>query len=133
MKQFSYYTSFYRISLVGVYLFALIGLTACSDWFDTSPKTDLTAEKLFSTESGFESSLVGIYLLMTNQSAYGGNMTFGLLDQLAQEYDYIPMELTTGRPSIIMKLQHRVDSVQSNVLLRLGSSCIMLLLIVITY
>ncbi|MGP1480330.1 MAG: RagB/SusD family nutrient uptake outer membrane protein [Hoylesella enoeca] len=90
MKQFSYYTSFYRISLVGVYLFALIGLTACSDWFDTSPKTDLTAEKLFSTESGFESSLVGIYLLMTNQSAYGGNMTFGLLDQLAQEYDYIP-------------------------------------------
>ena len=48
------------------------------------------ADEMFSSEAGFESSLTGIYLLMTNQGAYGGNMSFGMLDQLAQQYDYIP-------------------------------------------
>ena len=50
----------------------------------------MKAEELFSTEAGFESSLTGIYLLMTDRGAYGGDMSFGLLDQLAQQYDYIP-------------------------------------------
>ena len=70
-----------------------LGLFACNCLFgmvDVSPKTDLKADEMFSTESGFESSLTGIYLLMTDQGAYGGNMSFGLLDQLAQQYDYIP-------------------------------------------
>ena len=75
---------------MGTCCLALSLVTACSDWFDVSPKTDLKAEELFSTEAGFESSLTGIYLMMTDQGAYGGNMSFGMLDQLAQQYDYIP-------------------------------------------
>ena len=78
---------------MGTFLLACSLVTACSGWFDVSPKTDLKADEMFSTESGFESSLTGIYLLMTDQGAYGGNMSFGLLDQLAQQYDYIPGHL----------------------------------------
>lgn len=64
--------------------------SSCSDWFDVSPSTDVPAEELFETESGFQSALAGIYIGMTNQKAYGNNLSFGMLDQMAQLYDMIP-------------------------------------------
>ncbi len=75
-------------------VFCLLLLPSCSDWFDVSPKTDLKADELFSTESGFQSALTGIYLSLTSPDAYSGSMSFGLLDQLAQQYDYIPSGVT---------------------------------------
>ena len=90
MKHSSISLSIYKSCTIALSCFALLITTACSDWFDVSPKTDVKAEELFSTEAGFESSLTGIYLLMTDRGAYGGDMSFGLLDQLAQQYDYIP-------------------------------------------
>ncbi len=90
MKHLIFPSILYKVCRMGTLLLACSLVTACSGWFDVSPKTDLKADEMFSTESGFESSLTGIYLLMTDQGAYGGNMSFGLLDQLAQQYDYIP-------------------------------------------
>lgn len=90
MKHLKFPSLLYKACRMGTCCLALTLVTACSDWFDVSPKTDLKAEELFSTEAGFESSLTGIYLMMTDQGAYGGNMSFGMLDQLAQQYDYIP-------------------------------------------
>ena len=65
-------------------------LSACSDWFDISPKTDVKAEDLFETETGFQSALAGIYIAMTNQNSYGANYTFGQLDKMVQYYDRTP-------------------------------------------
>ena len=90
MKRLKSQYIFRHVRRVAAGLIGCCLLTACSDWFDVAPKTDLTAEKLYSTESGFESALTGIYLSMVTTEAYGGNMSFGLLDQLAQEYDYLP-------------------------------------------
>ena len=90
MKRFILHHSLCSARQMLVGLLSLFLFCACSDWFDVAPKTDLTAEKLYSTGSGFESALTGIYLLMVSPDAYGGNMSFGLLDQLAQEYDYLP-------------------------------------------
>ncbi len=76
-----------------IFILGIIGtftLGSCSDWFDISPKTDVKAQDLYETENGFMSSLAGIYILMTTENSYGTNMTFGLLDQLAQMYDNIP-------------------------------------------
>lgn len=68
-------------------------LSACSDWFDIRPKTNVKAEDLFTTETGFNSALAGIYVSMTDQSAYGKNFTFGILDQMVQYYDYVPSNI----------------------------------------
>lgn len=95
---------------MGTLLLACSLVTACSGWLDVSPKTDLKADEMFSTESGFESSLTGIYLLMTDQGAYGGNMSFGLLDQLASNTTTFPMEPTTVRPSTTTPQQPRMVS-----------------------
>ncbi len=90
MKHLKFPSTLYKVCQMGTCFLAFSLVTACSGWFDVSPKTDLKADEMFSSEAGFESSLTGIYLLMTNQGAYGGNMSFGMLDQLAQQYDYIP-------------------------------------------
>lgn len=69
---------------------SLFSFSSCSDWFDISPKTDVKAEELFETEYGFMSALAGIYVSMTNGNVYGSNLSFGMLDNLAQMYDRIP-------------------------------------------
>lgn len=71
-------------------LSSLLMFSSCEEWFDISPKTNLKGEQMFETEQGFQNALTGIYITLTSKSLYAGNMSFGLLDQLAQQYDYIP-------------------------------------------
>lgn len=72
----------------------LVGLTlgslSCNNWFDVSPKTDVKAGDLFTTETGYLSALAGIYNWLAKEHVYGENMTFGLIDQMAQIYDWTP-------------------------------------------
>ena len=65
----------------------LMMMSACSDWVDVSPNTDVKSEDLFTSESGFKSALIGIYGRMTDQSLYGGHMTFNFMEKLVQRYD----------------------------------------------
>ena len=83
-------------------LIALTGILSaysCSDWLDVTPNTDVPAKELFTTENGFKSALAGLYITMTEEDTYGNNLTFGLMDQLAQMYDRLP-EGTTSRNSV---------------------------------
>lgn len=84
---------------IGALALASVSLTSCSDWFDVSAKTDVKAEELFETPEGFESALAGIYTSMTDEDSYGHDLSFGLMDQLAQLYDRIP-DGTTDREAI---------------------------------
>ena len=63
--------------------------SACSDWLDVNPKTDLKSKELFVTEDGFKSALVGIYGRMTKDELYGRNLSFLFLEKLAQRYDNV--------------------------------------------
>ena len=82
-----------------ILLTLLVTLTACSDWLDVAPNTDVPAKELFTTENGFMSSLAGLYIVMTEEATYGKNMSFGLVEQLAQMYDKLP-DGTTDRNSV---------------------------------
>ena len=75
-------------------LTATTSFTSCSDWLDVAPKTDVPAQELFETENGFMSSLAGLYITMTNESTYGKNLSFGLIEQLVQMYDKLPDGVT---------------------------------------
>ena len=85
-------------------------LSACSDWFDISPKTDVKAEDLFETETGFQSALAGIYIAMTNQNSYGANYTFGQLDKMVQYYDRTPGGQQVD-PSVIFQYDEENDDI----------------------
>ena len=77
-------------------LFALLSVfTGCNDWLSVSPKTDMKAEDLFTTEAGFRDVLIGVYALMTQEISYGRDLTYGYLDVLAQYYDS-PLRTTSS-------------------------------------
>lgn len=60
--------------------------TSCNDWLDVIPQAQVSGDKIFSTTDGYESVLYGIYISMTEANTYGCNLTFGLMDVLAQYY-----------------------------------------------
>jgi hypothetical protein len=67
-------------------LLLLLLLTACSDYLDVKPQSQIDKDILFQTEEGFMEALNGLYLRATAKELYGDELTFGLLDVLAQNY-----------------------------------------------
>lgn len=80
-------------------LIGLFALSSCNDWLDVTPNTDVPAKELFTTENGFTSALAGLYIVMTEEDTYGKNLSFGLMEQLAQMYDKLP-DGTSDRSSV---------------------------------
>lgn len=74
-----------KIGYIG--LFLLLALSSCENWLDVSPKSEVKETDLFSKESGFKTALLGQYLNMSKTNLYGGNLTMGFLDVLAQYYE----------------------------------------------
>ncbi len=68
-----------------IMLLAIV-FSSCNDWLDVSPKTEMKAEDMFSSESGFRDALVGVYSLMSRADSYGKDLTYGYMDVLAQFY-----------------------------------------------
>lgn len=79
-----------------IILSLVVALTACNDWLNVSPKTDMKAEDLFSTEAGFRDALIGVYALMATSNLYGKNLSYGYLDVLAQYYTSPRSNTSTG-------------------------------------
>lgn len=51
-----------------------LGLVSCSDFLDVDDETKISNDKLFSTISGVEEALNGVYYLIGNGNYYGKNM-----------------------------------------------------------
>ena len=77
-----------------IYLIIIgMALTACEDWFDVSPKTEMKADDMFQDERGFRDALIGAYTLMTADQIYGKEMVMGFVEALAQTYDGLSTSL----------------------------------------
>ena len=76
----------FRLGCVCCGLAATMLLVSCDEWLDVSPKTQIKSDDNFSSEQGFKDALTGVYLLMDNTSAYGQELTYGMLDAMAQYY-----------------------------------------------
>lgn len=68
-------------------LFMVCLLSGCDDWLDVKPKTHVDEKELFKNEQGFKEALTGIYIGMASPNLYGKELTYGLMDILAQRYD----------------------------------------------
>lgn len=64
----------------------MTSLISCSDWLKVSPKSEVEASELFEDEAGFNQALIGVYIAMTSSDAYGENLSWHLLEILAQQY-----------------------------------------------
>ncbi|EHQ28062.1 RagB/SusD family nutrient uptake outer membrane protein [Mucilaginibacter paludis] len=75
----------------------MLALTSCSKFLDVKPESQVDADQLFSTEEGFKEALNGVYTYCASQALYGGNLTFGMLDILGQNYEFSDSNLQISR------------------------------------
>ena len=74
--------------LIGL-LVCITGIfSGCRSWLDVQPEDQVTDGQLFSTESGFRTALNGIYVELSNNALYGGELSVDAVEILAQRYDF---------------------------------------------
>lgn len=67
--------------------FLLFSLSACNNWLDITPKGQVEAKDMLSTTSGYNTTLGGIYYTLSSKYLYGKNLSYGMIDLLAQYWD----------------------------------------------
>lgn len=70
-------------------LLPLLALSACSDWLDVEPKSEIKLDIMFETEQGFKDALTGCYMLLSDDQLYGATLTCTFLDVLGQQYAFL--------------------------------------------
>jgi len=70
-----------KINIIGCLLCGMF-LLSCNSWLDLKPYGEVEADKMFEDEQGFIQTLTGSYLLMTDPSAYGYELTAGFPDEI---------------------------------------------------
>ncbi|MHA4895285.1 RagB/SusD family nutrient uptake outer membrane protein [Pedobacter sp. PWIIR3] len=74
------------------FIIIVLTFSSCKKFLDVQPESDVTKEDLFKTEEGFKEALNGVYNLASEQKLYGGNLTFGQLDIMAQNYEFTDLD-----------------------------------------
>ncbi len=74
-----------KLSLLGIT--AAFTFSACDDWLDVSPKSQIEEKDQFSREGGYKDQLTGVYTKMTTEAMYGTQMGIGFTEVLSQNYD----------------------------------------------
>jgi starch-binding outer membrane protein, SusD/RagB family len=65
----------------------ITGLSSCKKFLDVKPEDSVQEEVLYSSEQGFQIHLNGIYLALTEEALYGGQLTMEMLEVLGQRYN----------------------------------------------
>ncbi|MDR1414489.1 MAG: RagB/SusD family nutrient uptake outer membrane protein [Odoribacteraceae bacterium] len=73
-------------------------LAACNSWLSDTPFDKVPGDELYATEQGAQEALNGLYMAMLDRSIYGRELTFGLVEVLAQHYS-IPEKHTYQLPA----------------------------------
>ena len=75
------------ISIILFFVFVLFTATSCKKWLDVQPRTKIKSEELLKSEQGYKDALIGAYTLMTPESLYGRELSFGFFDALSKFYE----------------------------------------------
>ena len=76
-----------RYSFFSILLILPFILASCDSWLDVTPEDEIEEKDLFSSGEGFRNALNGIYKSLSESDLYGKELTWGLLDAMAQCYD----------------------------------------------
>ena len=64
----------------------VVGMWSCDDFLTVRPKSDILESDLFSTSEGVEDALYGVYASLGHSTLYGEDMTWGVVDLMAQYF-----------------------------------------------
>ena len=86
-----------------------IGLTGCNNWLDVRPDTEVYLDDMYADQQGFQDALIGAYLDLKSNSAYGQELMYGTIEYLAQHWDYTSQSIEEN----ISRYNYINESVQS--------------------
>lgn len=69
-------------------LILIVLCLSCSDWLDVKPLTEKDKKEALSDQKGFRNALIGAYIRMKSGALYGREMTWGIVENLAQHWAY---------------------------------------------
>ena len=84
----------------------LLCSVSCSNWLDVEPSDTVTEELLFAEGSGYRTALHGVYRQMSEWSMYGQEMSWGMLDIMAQLYSSSQMSANSVYRKIMTKYDY---------------------------
>jgi len=79
-----------------IYALVILSFTACNDWFDVTSGSEIREEDHYSSTTGFQQSLIGCYIGMADETLYGRNLTWHLLEVLGNQYEPLPLTSATS-------------------------------------
>lgn len=69
------------------FILVLVVLGACNSWLDVSPKSEIRGDDHYKTVDGFKQTLTGCYINMSHMDLYGKNISWYMLEILANQYE----------------------------------------------
>ena len=78
MKKYIYIILIYMTSLIA---------SSCSDWFDVTAPSEIRKDDHFSSVTGFQQSLIGCYIGMTDDALYGTNLSWFATEIMAHQFN----------------------------------------------
>lgn len=95
-------------NIVAVLVIAVFA-SCTKDWLDVTSSSQIKAEDQFKSEAGFKDALLGAYIGMTDKSLYSRDLTWNIVDLLAQQYAALPNTggSNSGTYSDVQKFNYR--------------------------
>lgn len=64
----------------------VLALSACNDWLDVRPRTEMKEDDLYAVEEGFKNALTGAYIQLASKELYGQYASMDIPEFLAQHW-----------------------------------------------
>ena len=74
----------FRYILIGL---TLLGMTSCNNWLDVTPQGQVEGSDLLTNDKGYNAALNDVYYTLTSDALYGKDLSYGMMDVLAQYWD----------------------------------------------
>lgn len=72
--------------ILGILLIAA-SFSSCKKWLDVQPKTEMRRDELFTSQTGFQDALSGVYIQMKDSMLYGYHLSVGAIEHLISSWD----------------------------------------------
>lgn len=79
-----------------ILLIFTVALSACSDWLDITSSSEIREKDHYSTVEGFQQSLIGCYIGMTDDGLYGKTLSWHAIEVIGHQFNSVSSTITTN-------------------------------------
>jgi hypothetical protein len=85
-----------NLSTIFVSVLVMLTVTSCNGWFDVTSNSEIREKDHYSSVTGFQQSLIGCYIGMTDDALYGKELTWYGLERIANQFEPVTNTSTTA-------------------------------------